>query len=301
MAPRILAYRVQYEDRTAGVVREYRLNSYDDGTLELLDGKSVSLKRIYCPEVSRVRLFQGSMVNVYGRSLEILEPADEGTKRYVAKSTSFGTATISLKSEALGPLLTALQEKFSSIRNLTATTENGSLTVAVTVYDATPNAQDKLRELNYESAPPPQQQKASFNPSEKATLCLVKPHVIADQKVGAVVSAISTAGFEIAAAKWIVLDANTTETFFAVYKGIWPRYEDIVTHFLDGPCLALQVNAAPTDLADQCCGPVDCDIAQKLRPTSIRALFGHNVVKNAIHATDMDDDGPLECHFFFNT
>jgi len=47
------------------------------------------------------------------------------------------------------------------------------------------------------------------------------------------------------------------------------------------------------------CGPVDVEIAQKLRPKCIRANYGAQGALNAVHCTDLPEDGFLECRFFF--
>lgn len=45
---------------------------------------------------------------------------------------------------------------------------------------------------------------------------------------------------------------------------------------------------------------MDPEIAKNLRPNTIRARFGIDRVKNAIHCTDLDEDGALECEYFFS-
>jgi nucleoside-diphosphate kinase len=42
------------------------------------------------------------------------------------------------------------------------------------------------------------------------------------------------------------------------------------------------------------CGPHDPAIAKALRPSSIRSIFGEDRVKNAVHCTDLEEDGVLE-------
>ena len=46
------------------------------------------------------------------------------------------------------------------------------------------------------------------------------------------------------------------------------------------------------------CGPSDVEVAKVLRPKSLRSRFGRDRVKNAVHCTDMPDDGALECTYF---
>ncbi len=46
------------------------------------------------------------------------------------------------------------------------------------------------------------------------------------------------------------------------------------------------------------CGPYDPEIAKTIRPNTIRAKFGVDRVKNAVHCTDLPEDGALEVIFF---
>jgi nucleoside-diphosphate kinase len=46
-------------------------------------------------------------------------------------------------------------------------------------------------------------------------------------------------------------------------------------------------------------GPADPELGRQLRPKSLRALYGVDKVKNAVHCTDLEEDGPLEVQFFF--
>ena len=50
----------------------------------------------------------------------------------------------------------------------------------------------------------------------------------------------------------------------------------------------------------QFCGPMDPEIAKNLRPNTIRARFGHNRTMNAIHCSDLEEDGTLEVEYFFS-
>ena len=47
------------------------------------------------------------------------------------------------------------------------------------------------------------------------------------------------------------------------------------------------------------CGPHDPDIAKVLRKDTLRSKFGLDRVQNAVHCTDLPEDGLLECEFFF--
>jgi nucleoside diphosphate kinase len=46
-------------------------------------------------------------------------------------------------------------------------------------------------------------------------------------------------------------------------------------------------------------GPNEVEIAKHVRPNTIRAKFGSDKVKNAVHCTDLVNDGILESEYFF--
>ena len=68
----------------------------------------------------------------------------------------------------------------------------------------------------------------------------------------------------------------------------------------NGPCVALEIrqeNAVSSFRAFV--GPHDPEIAKHLKPDTLRAKFGHDRVRNAVHCTDMPEDGVLEVKYFF--
>lgn len=48
------------------------------------------------------------------------------------------------------------------------------------------------------------------------------------------------------------------------------------------------------------CGPADPELARTVRPRTIRAIYGKDPIKNAVHCTDLPEDGVLETEYFFN-
>lgn len=45
---------------------------------------------------------------------------------------------------------------------------------------------------------------------------------------------------------------------------------------------------------------MDPEIAKNLRPNTLRGRFGVDRCKNAIHCTDLPEDGTLESEYFFS-
>ena len=49
------------------------------------------------------------------------------------------------------------------------------------------------------------------------------------------------------------------------------------------------------------CGPSDPEVAKVLRESSLRARFGVDKNRNAVHCTDLVQDAVLEVNYFFST
>ncbi|KAG7228702.1 hypothetical protein INR49_008480 [Caranx melampygus] len=112
---------------------------------------------------------------------------------------------------------------------------------------------------------------------------------------GKILNSISAAGFEISALQMFNVDRANAEEFFEVYKGVVVEYPNMVTELCSGPCMVLEIHGTDTPQTfRQFCGPADPEIARHLRPTTLRALYGKDKVKNAVHCTDLPEDGVLE-------
>ena len=125
------------------------------------------------------------------------------------------------------------------------------------------------------------------------TLCVIKPHIIKEKHLGEIIDMILTAGFEVSALQMFWLDKQTSKEFFEVYEFL-PEYMKTIDHMITGPCVALEVrHENPVAPFRELCGPFDPSVAKQLYPNSIRARFGQDRVRNAVHCTDLPEDGPL--------
>ena len=135
---------------------------------------------------------------------------------------------------------------------------------------------------------------------KNCTCAVIKPHAIAAGHAGQIIDAILEEGFEISAMEMFNLDKPTAEEFLEIYRGVLPEYIPTTEQMTTGPCIVLEVRQenAVTSFRELC-GPMDSEIAKSLRPNSLRARFGVDRVRNAIHCTDLPEDGVLECEYFF--
>lgn len=132
------------------------------------------------------------------------------------------------------------------------------------------------------------------------TCCIVKPHAISEGLLGKILMAIRDAGFEISAMQMFNMDRVNVEEFYEVYKGVVSEYNEMVTEMYSGPCVAMEIQQTnPTMTFREFCGPADPEIARHLRPGTLRAIFGKTKIQNAVHCTDLPEDGLLEVQYFF--
>ena len=115
-----------------------------------------------------------------------------------------------------------------------------------------------------------------------------------------IIDMILNEGFEISAMEMFYFNRPTIEEFYDVYKTVLPEYVAQVEQFISGPSIVLEVrqqNVVRT--FREMVGPCDPEISKYLRPDTIRSKFGIDRVRNAVHCTDLPEDGTLECEYFF--
>jgi nucleoside-diphosphate kinase len=136
---------------------------------------------------------------------------------------------------------------------------------------------------------------------ENCSLMLIKPHAVKGKLVGEVVDCLLSSGFEVSAMQMIWFDHAAAQEFYEPYKFL-PEQKKMIDQLSSGPAVALEVRQDNVvDKLRKLCGPYDPEIARKLEPTTIRARFGSDRVLNAVHCTDLAEDGRLEVQYVFGT
>jgi nucleoside-diphosphate kinase len=132
--------------------------------------------------------------------------------------------------------------------------------------------------------------------SGKHTLAIIKPDAIASGKSGLIIAHLQQAGFVIRAARLARLSSAQAGAFYAVHKDR-PFYPELVQFMTSGPCLPIALErgeAVPTLRAT--IGATD---PAEAAPGTIRKLYAESKGKNAIHASDSDENAAREIAFFF--
>ena len=138
---------------------------------------------------------------------------------------------------------------------------------------------------------------------QNSTLAIIKPHAVLAGITGDIIKAITSANFKILAVSLFNMEKVNAEEFYEVYKGVVAEYSSMVTELCSGPCVAMEIGSESEDVHREFrtfVGPVDPEIARHLRPQTLRALYGKDKIKNALHCTDLPDDCSLEVEYFFS-
>ena len=135
---------------------------------------------------------------------------------------------------------------------------------------------------------------------DSCTCCIVKPHAVKTKQLGKILDAIISQGYEVSAIQMLQFTQVQATEFLEVYDGVLPTYHDHVVQLAAGPCVALEIRAEEAvNTFRVTAGPWDVQMAKELRPGTLRATFGLDDVKSAVHCTDLAVDGATESEYCF--
>ena len=130
------------------------------------------------------------------------------------------------------------------------------------------------------------------------TLAIVKPDAVGRNLGGKIIAHLEEKGFRIRALRMVHLTEKQAQEFYAVHRER-PFYGSLVKFMTSGvaiPLVLQREKAVPalreaigaTDPAEAAAG-------------TVRALFAESKERNAIHASDSDENAIREIAFFFPT
>jgi nucleoside-diphosphate kinase len=262
-------------------------------------------------------MYINGTVTICARQFKITAYASQNTAAFFEKSSPVVHTVIgSAAYNELGSLLTAASQEGLALKR--AKTMPSSKGRAVALELVGPSAVDcwlevVRRTLGETSAviiePSTAATERQFEGSEttatfdSCALCIVRPHAVREGYTGSVLSTLVQAGLDISALQTFSLLRTQAENFYEVYKTVVPsaQYSAMIGELASGICLAIEVRAPDAvDTLRKLCGPVDVEIAKHLRPDTLRAKLGRDNVHNAVHCTDLPEDGVLESQYFFS-
>lgn len=129
------------------------------------------------------------------------------------------------------------------------------------------------------------------------TLAIVKPDAVASRKTGKILAHLEEAGFRIRALKTTRLDPSVAGEFYAVHRER-PFYDSLVEFMTSGPVVvAVLESPGAVPKLRKVIGATDPAEAEE---GTVRALYAESKERNAIHASDSDENARREIGFFFS-
>ncbi|KAK7197963.1 nucleoside diphosphate kinase [Novymonas esmeraldas] len=321
---------VEYFDPQASLSRTYQFSYFtDDKTIEMYDIKTkrLFLKRCAYPSLSPNELYVGATINVFSRPLRIVDYGDDATRQRMTANSGECMIAIDMEhcSAVAGSVVEALTMhglRITSIRlvdlpqSLAAravvraqrclvllASGAGAREKVAGVAAAFPAAVTQvtsdgaMHELRAASTGPGESTAVLRN----CAVCVIKPHAVTSGHQGPILQRLVEEGFYISALGSYQLTVADAEDFLEVYNGVLPEYKRLVEQMSSGPCWAVEVcaeNAVPALRA--VCGPHDPEVGHVLFPHTLRSKYGVDRIRNSVHCTDLEEDGPLESEFFFS-
>ena len=129
------------------------------------------------------------------------------------------------------------------------------------------------------------------------TLTIIKPDAFNSGKAGKIVAHLEQQGFKVRAARVMHLTSAEAGEFYAVHKER-PFYASLCSFMTSGPCMPMILDRADAvaalRVAIGATDPAEADAG------TVRKLFAESKERNAIHASDSDENAAREARFFFS-
>lgn len=129
------------------------------------------------------------------------------------------------------------------------------------------------------------------------TLAIIKPDAIATGKAGVILAHLQQAGFVLRAARLVRLTLPQAEAFYGIHRGR-PFFPELVSFMTSGPCLPMALERA--DAVAHLRTVIGATDPAEAAPGTIRKLYAESKGRNAIHASDSDENAAREIGFFFS-
>ena len=128
------------------------------------------------------------------------------------------------------------------------------------------------------------------------TLSIIKPDAVEKGLQGKIIGRLQEEGFTILGLRQLSLTRKQAEGFYAVHRER-PFFQELCEFMTRG---SIVVMALERDNAVQhyrkVIGATD---PAKADAGTIRKLFGASVSENAVHGSDSEENGRIECAYFF--
>jgi nucleoside-diphosphate kinase len=129
------------------------------------------------------------------------------------------------------------------------------------------------------------------------TLTIIKPDAFSSGKAGKIIAHLEADGFKVRAARVMRMTPAQAAEFYAVHRER-PFYKSLVSFMTSGTCMPLVLEKTGAVAAlRQTIGATD---PKEAEAGTVRRLYAESKERNAIHASDSDENAEREMRFFFS-
>ena len=130
----------------------------------------------------------------------------------------------------------------------------------------------------------------------ESTLGIVKPDAFGAGNTGKIIALLEEAGFKLRAVKTWRLARAEAEAFYEVHRGR-PFYDELVAFMTSGPCLPMVLER--DDAVAEMRRVIGATDPAEAAEGTVRKLYAESKGRNAIHASDSNENAAREIAFFF--
>lgn len=128
------------------------------------------------------------------------------------------------------------------------------------------------------------------------TLTIIKPDAFNSGKSGLIIALLEKSGFKIVASRVMRLTDKEAAAFYAVHKDR-PFFAPLTRFMTSGKCMPMVLERS--DAVATLRRVIGATDPAEAEPGTVRKLYAESKERNAIHASDSDENAQREALFFF--
>lgn len=128
------------------------------------------------------------------------------------------------------------------------------------------------------------------------TLTIIKPDAFGAGKAGKVIAHLEAGGFRVVAARVMHLSTAQAEEFYGVHRER-PFFRSLVSFMTSGKCMPMILEKG--DAVAELRRAIGATDPAEAAEGTVRKLYAESKERNAIHASDSDENATREARFFF--
>lgn len=128
------------------------------------------------------------------------------------------------------------------------------------------------------------------------TLTIIKPDAFNSGKAGQIVAHLEKAGFKVVASRVMRLTEAQAQEFYGVHRER-PFFAPLVRFMTSGKCMPIVLER--TDAVAALRKTIGATDPAEAEAGTVRKLYAESKERNAIHASDSDENAERESKFFF--